>query len=119
MRTWLFHLASILGLLRLFAFLNRRKVAILVYHGVSAREDFDGIENCDGKHVRLSRFREHLRLISARHHVIPLSDLLHALNNNQPLPSSSVVLTFDSGYANNAKVALPCLRNAGTPPRGA
>lgn len=113
MRTWLFHLASTLGLLRLFAFFNRRKVTILVYHGVSAREDFPGIENCDGNHVRLSRFQEHLRLISARYHVLPLSDLLHALNNNQPLPPSSVVLTFENGYANNATVALPCLRDAG------
>jgi peptidoglycan/xylan/chitin deacetylase (PgdA/CDA1 family) len=105
--------ASWLGCFRLFAFLNRRRVAILFYHGVSAREAFTGIENYQGKHVRVPRFREHLELLTKRHHVLPLSNVLHALRRGLPLPPYTVVLTFDDGYENNATVALPCLRKAG------
>lgn len=115
LRTWILGVASRIGSFRISAFLNRRKVAIVFYHGVSARETFPGIENYQGKHVRLSRFKEQLRFLAKRYRVLPLSDVLHAFCNGRPLPPYTVVITFDDGYENNATVALPCLREAGMP----
>jgi hypothetical protein len=46
-RLWLRHRAS--------------NPTILMYHGVTLNEP-RGIENCDGKHVHVTRFREHLAI---------------------------------------------------------
>lgn len=105
--------AARLGYFRLFAFFNRKKIAILFYHGVSAREAFSGIENHQGKHVRLSLFRKHLAFLARRYRVLPLPDVLHAMRTGVSLPAYTAVITFDDGYENNATVALPCLRDAG------
>jgi peptidoglycan/xylan/chitin deacetylase (PgdA/CDA1 family) len=103
------------GVFRLFAFFNRHKLRILFYHGVTAQERFTGIDNYRGKHIRLSRFRAHLDLLSRRYRVIPLPDAIQALRKGSTLPPRSVVITFDDGYENNALVALPALRDAGLP----
>lgn len=71
LRTWILGVASRIGSFRISAFLNRRKVAIVFYHGVSARKTFPGIENYQGKHVRLSRFKEQLRFLAKRYRVLP------------------------------------------------
>jgi peptidoglycan/xylan/chitin deacetylase (PgdA/CDA1 family) len=104
---------SVMGFYRLFARLNRRKVAILFYHGVSARKSFDGISNYQGKHIRLSRFRAHLRFLARRYRVMPLPEVIDALRTGKPLPHYTAVITFDDGYENNATVALPALKSEG------
>lgn len=115
LRQWILTAASALGYFRLFAFLNRRKIAILLYHGVSGRDAFPGIENYQGKHVRASLFRRHLAFLSRRYKVLPLPDVLHALRTGMPLPPYTVVITFDAGYENNVTEALPALRKEGIP----
>jgi peptidoglycan/xylan/chitin deacetylase (PgdA/CDA1 family) len=112
-RRWILVAASRLGYFRLFAFFNRRKIAIVCYNGVSSREAFPGIDNYQGKHVRASQFRRHLALLARRYHVLPLPDVLHAMRNGVPLPPYTAVITFDDGYENNVTVALPCLLEAG------
>jgi hypothetical protein len=64
-RKKLIDLLAALGVYRLFRFLNRHKVAILFYHGVSTSERFEGIRNYQGKHVGLSRFREQPEFFAA------------------------------------------------------
>ena len=113
LRQWILAATSRLGCFRLFAFLNRRKVAILFYHGVSASARFEGIRNYQGKHVRLSRFREHLGFLSRYYRVLPLPEVVDALRRGDPLPPYTAVITFDDGYENNATVALPALKKAG------
>ncbi len=115
LRARLLRAASRMGLFRFFAFLNRRKVAILFYHGVSAREAFPGIENYQGKHVRAPRFRDQLRWLAGRYRVLPLAEVVRALREQTPLPPYTAAITFDDGYENNVTVALPHLREAGLP----
>jgi len=113
LRKKLIDLLAGLGVYRLFRFVNRKKVAILFYHGVSASERFEGIRNYQGKHVRLSRFRAQLDFLSRRYRVLPLPEVVEALRRNAPLPPYTAVITFDDGYENNATVAVPALREAG------
>jgi len=113
LRKTLIDLLATLGAYRLFRFLNRNKVAILFYHGVSEAERFEGIRNYQGKHVRLSRFRAHLDFLSRRYRVLPLPEVVDALRRGARLPSYTAIITFDDGYQNNATVAVPALREAG------
>ncbi len=113
LRKTLIDVLAALGVYRIFRFLNRGRVAILFYHGVSAREPFEGIRNYQGKHVRLSRFRAHLEFLSRHYRVLPLQEVVDALRGGRPLPRRTTVITFDDGYENNATVAVPALRAAG------
>jgi peptidoglycan/xylan/chitin deacetylase (PgdA/CDA1 family) len=112
-RKILIDLLAALGVYRLFRFLNRKRVAILFYHGVSASERFEGIRNYQGKHVRLSRFRAQLDFLRRHYRVLPLPEVVDALRRGARLPANTAVITFDDGYENNATVAVPALSEAG------
>ncbi len=43
-------------------------------------------------------FEEHLKYINEKHKVITLENALDAVKNDFPMPSNSVVITFDDGY---------------------
>ena len=113
LRRIVFDVLSVIGVYRFFRWLNRKKVVILFYHGVSAAERFEGIRNYQGKHVRLSRFRAQLDFLRCRYRVLPLPEVVDALRRGARLPPYTAVITFDDGYENNATVAVPALRAAG------
>jgi peptidoglycan/xylan/chitin deacetylase (PgdA/CDA1 family) len=46
-------------------------------------------------------------------HTVSLGDVLQALRTHRPLPPRSVVLTFDDGYADFARVAAPVMQHDG------
>lgn len=111
MRTLLFRLLNALGLAACFRLINRRKVAVLMYHGVLADDDAAG--EGDWLQVRESEFRAQMAYLKAHYAVVRLGDLLGA-----PKPYSGkprAVLTFDDGYANNLHRALPILREFDLP----
>jgi peptidoglycan/xylan/chitin deacetylase (PgdA/CDA1 family) len=77
--------------------------AILTYHSIDP----------SGSPISVSpdSFARHVRfLASGRVQVVPLRDLPDA-----PPHTEAVALTFDDGFANNAAVAFPLLRDAGLP----
>jgi len=65
---------------------HRRKVTILVYHALPA-----------------TRARRHFRALTARYHIIALSDYLHARLEGERwrLPPKPIIITFDDGHRNN------------------
>ena len=103
MKKYLFALLYRIGIARLSAWSNRRKVTILCYHGVTERASRDSGD--PGLQVRRERFAEQLDHLARNYHVISLSDYLSARNSNGKLPDYSVVLTFDDGYRNFLTVA--------------
>src|SRR6058998_3804137 len=64
------------GLPWLAARLNRRKVLVLVYHGVHAGRA-EPVLNFDGMHVRARRFVRQMRYVSRRYRVVTLAHLTH------------------------------------------
>lgn len=64
--------------------------------------------------VSADRFGEQLRLLVDRYHPLPLTDVVRGLDTGD-LPANAVSVTFDDGYADNARVALPLLREFGVP----
>lgn len=81
---------------------------VLTYHRV--RPDAD-----DPKSVTPQRFLEHLQLLRAHWKVVSLSEVLAAIEENQPLPERAVLLTFDDGCADLYDYALPLLQEFNFP----
>lgn len=87
------------GAVRLAAWLNRRKVVVLCYHGVTKRSSRHP-EDRFGLHVREERFRAHLDYLRRHYRVISIRDYLQAREGQWQLPDYSAVITFDDGHRN-------------------
>jgi peptidoglycan/xylan/chitin deacetylase (PgdA/CDA1 family) len=96
------------GLLAL-AETRARGVAILAYHGVTARRADSPLANRRRLHVPLARFEEHVRELVRRFTILPLAEVRASLVKGQPLPRRALVVTFDDGYRNVLTNALPVL----------
>jgi len=83
------------------------RVRVLMYHGVPARERFDGVENHYGYNVPVREFEQHLAYLKRRCNVISLRQFLDGEQLERG--RTNVVLTFDDGYGNNYSNALPLL----------
>lgn len=85
-------------------------VPILAYHRVGPAK---------GDHVptvSTEAFERQMAFL-ARHHyrVLPLSELMDALDRGEPMPRRATVITFDDGCEETATVAWPILKRHGFP----
>lgn len=87
--------------------LGRSRLTVLNYHQVNdLAEDFSTVSTC--------AFRKQMQFLKDHYHVVPLSDAVQRLR--RPGHSEQLVsITFDDGYADNARVAAPILRSLGLP----
>jgi len=99
------------GVHHLFRWLNRRKILILMYHGVS-KAPFPMV--CWWQ-LPYEQFRTQLQYLKMHYTVLHLSDAVKRLKERQPLPTNTAVITFDDGYRNNLTTALPLLNNEHLP----
>ncbi|WP_339720518.1 polysaccharide deacetylase family protein [uncultured Paraglaciecola sp.] len=60
-------------------------------------------------------FRQHMQYLADNHSVLPLKQVIEALQNNHPLPDKTVVITFDDGYDNIYDNAHPILKEFAFP----
>ena len=58
---------------------------------------------------RVRAFRQHLELLMRHYHVCTPGDFLATLRGERPLTQTEVMLTFDDGYASQARVARDVL----------
>ena len=100
-------------LLAFFAVLPPARAAesavILMYHrfGESAQPSTN---------IRLDQFEAHLEeLQSGGYTVLPIPDILAAIDSGQPLPDRTVGITIDDAYLSVYTEAWPRLRRAGLP----
>lgn len=114
MKRFLFALLASTHAIRLVAWFNRRKVAILCYHSVIGPEEFSR-HDPHKQHIPLKLFREHLDYLQGNYHVISLDDFLQARRENRQLPDNSVVLTFDDGFHDFFTVAADALSDRRLP----
>lgn len=82
---------------------------ILQYHHVS--DSTPAITS-----VTPENFKRHIDYLSEnKFNVLPLSEVVEALQKNQPLPEKTVVITFDDAYLNIYENAFPLLKEKGWP----
>jgi len=98
----------------LFARSHRDQPAvILMYHRVSD-EPRSGLLDWDGKRVPGALFRTQLRWLARCRRILPLGDLVQRMRSGADTAGMAAI-TFDDGYADNAEVAAPILRELGVP----
>lgn len=81
----------------------RHGVRILAYHGVE-------LAPSNSFAVSRSNFEEQMRYVRAESNVISLPQYLRSLTSGLPLPSNTVILTFDDGFQNFYEFAYPILK---------
>ncbi len=82
---------------------------ILQYHHVS--ETLPAVTS-----VSANTFTEHLSYLKEHNfNVIPLNELISALQQGEILPDKTLAITFDDGYNNNYEQAAPILEKFGYP----
>ena len=85
--------------------------AILLYHSVVA-----GPPKHDTFALRVAaeNFAAQMQYLKAQRTVLSLSEFTHLFERDR-LPKDAVALTFDDGYADNAKIVAPLLKREGLP----
>ena len=86
-----------------------RGLAVLIYHRVGREAD-----PLRPRMATASEFRGQMRVLARYFRPYMLAEGLRLLREGR-LPSRSVAVTFDDGYADNVQVALPILREEGIP----
>lgn len=86
-----------------------QRLSILIYHRVLAAPDPLLPDLPDAR-----AFARQMRWLRRCFRVLPLHEAVHRLREGR-LPPRAAAITFDDGYADNAEVALPVLRQLGLP----
>ena len=95
------------GLVAMADRLTSAKLSILIFHRVHARPD-----PLFPEEMSAERFNSLCRWLRASFNVMSLGPALGRLRAGT-LPSRALSITFDDGYADNAEVAVPILRDHG------
>lgn len=88
-------------------------VVILMYHSV--KEDPNAYADSIGTGIihPLVVFKRQMEILARRFDAVCLTDILLFVNGERRLPPRPVVITFDDGFADNARVAAPILNDFG------
>ena len=62
----------------------------------------------------IETFESQMQVLASECNVIPLADVVSGLEDGR-LPPAAVAITFDDGYADNHRNALPVLQRLGLP----
>jgi len=92
---------------------RRDNLCILMYHGVLPEVRVPAAYG--DLFVSAGDFRKHLRHLKHRYQPLSLDEMVATIGANKPFPPRAVSVTFDDGYENTVKVAVPLLAEAGIP----
>ncbi|NCC52728.1 MAG: hypothetical protein EOM20_16130 [Spartobacteria bacterium] len=88
---------------------------ILTYHRIIPRTHLQGVYSSPHIIVTQESFRRQMDILRNHYHPLSLEDYVTARETRSPLPRNSVIITFDDGWEDNYRYALPVLRTAGLP----
>jgi peptidoglycan/xylan/chitin deacetylase (PgdA/CDA1 family) len=81
-------------------------IPTLMYHSIAP-------EPLDYLRVTCQQFQLHLEHLCDHYSIISLQTILHAKQDNTPLPAQPVLITFDDGLKDGFTYAMPLLEKAG------
>lgn len=108
-RTIMITLLSFDPVIWLYLKLRDKSPRIIVYHGVSGREN----EKRSSQVIAYGIFREQMAYLRKYYVNVPLDELIQARAEGRALPRNAITITFDDGYENNYRFAVPVLRENG------
>lgn len=92
-------------------FLNRKKVLVLMYHGIVP-------DNCPidaWTFVKESEFRKQMDILAQYYDVVPINRIKEVEFPTSGRNKPTAIITFDDGYKNNYTHAFPILKEYGFP----
>ncbi|MFC1498901.1 polysaccharide deacetylase family protein [Verrucomicrobiota bacterium] len=104
-------LFDILGIFKIFSFINRNNLIVLMYHGVTRCNERKGIEDYQRNHIDIKKFHKQMQFLSKKYNIISADDLRHCIINKQHFPKYSLMITIDDGYRNNYTAAFPIFKS--------
>jgi len=110
-RRWICRALVFSGADRCFRFVNRRKLLVVMYHGVTTCRHDPPVWT----QLPVETFRRQLRFLKRHYRSVTLSHLIGAIRGDRELPERAALVTFDDGLKNNFEVAFPILRDLGIP----
>lgn len=99
---------------KIFQYINKNKLIILMYHGFTDRDHL-GVENYLGLHIHKEGFEGQLRYLNKNYNIISLREAIDIISNNKKIQKNSVILTMDDGYGSNYKIAYPIIKELNVP----
>lgn len=99
---------DVTGMLRAWHRTRRPHILVLAYHRVTPDAEM-GDCAYPAMHVAERTFRRQLQALRQLYRIVPMQELRALLGGTQPLTESVAVVTFDDGYRDNYRVALPIL----------
>ncbi|CAH2031393.1 polysaccharide deacetylase family protein [Trichlorobacter ammonificans] len=103
--------AGSFGLDSLFRYLNRGKLLVVMYHGVTAGDHRPPVWT----QLPVERFRKQVAFLRSHYTPLTLTEVTAALAGNSSLPERALLITFDDGLRNNYSCAFPILQQMGVP----
>ena len=91
----------------LWDWLHKSRSIVLMYHGITSRSAYSGVENYYGFNLPVSELERQLEYLKKRCNPVSLQDLLAGRGLSRS--RTNVVVTFDDGYGNNYGNAFPLL----------
>jgi len=102
------------GLTKLARKSRTGQACVLTFHGVRDDNGPSGLLD-EQLHTPARLFRELCRHLAENYNVLPLHEIVSALEHGRALPDRAVAVTFDDGYESNYRLAFPLLREFGVP----
>src|SRR5262249_39895787 len=112
-RALICRIAGLTGLNLLSRAIFANRVLILSYHGVCGEKP--DIADPDGFHVPAALFERQMELLKRSYRPVSLIQVREYFLAGANLPRASVLVTFDDGYRNVARHALPVLKRMKIP----
>ena len=106
-----FRAANLLGADSLFRTINKGKLLVVMYHGVTA----SGQPSPVWTQLPVHLFRRQLEFLRRKYRILTLSEVVEAVRGKRSLPERSALITFDDGLKNNCSVAFPVLQELKIP----
>jgi len=94
---------------------DRERAVILRYHSVSEPGATTFRYRCPSIAVSPDTFARQMRVLADAYDVVSLDVLAEALAGGRELPRGAVAITFDDGYLDNHRHAMPILRSFSFP----
>ena len=108
----LLHHGGLLHLARLAR--QRTRALVLRYHAITPSAD-EVLYAAPSICLSAEAFRLQMRFLRRAYRVVPLAELVAAIQRGGPLPPRAVAITFDDGYTDNFTLAGPVLRELSLP----
>jgi len=95
--------------------LNNNFPVIFLFHGVIGNRFKYQIRNYNKKHITVSKFSKYIKTLTTYGTPISLDEICQKVRNKIIFPKKSFCITFDDGFYNNYKFALPILKKYKVP----